>query len=86
MATRIGIRELRDQASQIVKRASHGESFEISNHGKVVARLSPASPLDRRSAVARWLANGAVLASEVNASWQGEPDAVEAVREQRRDL
>ena len=41
---RIPHRELRNNSSAILRRVAEGESFEITNHGEVVAVLSP--PID----------------------------------------
>ena len=38
---RIGIRELRQNASRYVRRVAGGESFEISDRGRSVARMVP---------------------------------------------
>jgi prevent-host-death family protein len=38
---RIGIRELRQHASRWVRRAAAGESFEVTDRGRPVARLVP---------------------------------------------
>ncbi len=38
---RIGIRELRQNASKYVRRVAGGESFEISDRGRSVARIVP---------------------------------------------
>jgi prevent-host-death family protein len=38
---RIGIRELRQHASRWIRRAEGGESFEITDRGRPVARLLP---------------------------------------------
>lgn len=43
---RIGIRELRQHASRWVRRAAAGESFEITDRGRPVARLMPPAPLE----------------------------------------
>lgn len=40
-ARRIPHRELRNQSSEILREVQAGESFEISNHGEIVAVLSP---------------------------------------------
>ena len=42
---RIGIRELRQHASRWVRRAERGESFEVTDRGRPVARLVPSAPL-----------------------------------------
>lgn len=41
---RIGIRELRQHASRWVRRAAAGESFEVTDRGRPVARLLPLPP------------------------------------------
>lgn len=38
---RIGIRELRQNASEYVRRAEAGETLEVTDRGRPVARLSP---------------------------------------------
>lgn len=38
---RIAHRELRNNSAEILRRVAAGESFEITNHGKVVAVLQP---------------------------------------------
>ncbi len=39
--TRAGVRELRQNASKLLDRVAAGESIEITNHGRAVARLVP---------------------------------------------
>lgn len=50
-AKRIGIRELRQHASRYVDLAEKGQTVDITNRGRLVARLVPAeeaeSPLER---------------------------------------
>lgn len=43
---RIGVRELRQNASKWIHRVEHGESFEVTSRGRLVARLVPAQPND----------------------------------------
>lgn len=38
---RIGIRELRQNASEYIRRAERGETIEVTDRGRPVARLSP---------------------------------------------
>lgn len=40
--TRIGVRELRLNTSQVLARVESGETFEITSRGRPVARLMPA--------------------------------------------
>jgi prevent-host-death family protein len=50
----IGVRELRQRASEVLRRVEHGETIEVTHHGRPVALLSPApggSALDRLRAL-----------------------------------
>ncbi len=40
-SARAGVRELRQNASKLLERVEAGETIEITNHGRVVARLVP---------------------------------------------
>lgn len=84
----IGVRELKAQASKILRRVREGgETIEVTYRGRVVARLVP---VDRSQSApaeldAVW-ADLDRLAAEVGAHWSGEGTAVDAVREGRREL
>ena len=41
MMHRVGIRELRQNASSILKRVSNGEVIEVTEHGHPIARIVP---------------------------------------------
>ncbi|NNM96201.1 MAG: type II toxin-antitoxin system prevent-host-death family antitoxin [Candidatus Dormibacteraeota bacterium] len=41
MESRVGIRELRQNASSIVRRAAAGEVLDITDRGRAVARMGP---------------------------------------------
>jgi len=43
---RIGVRELRQHASKWLRRTAAGESFEVTDRGRPVARLVPPRPLE----------------------------------------
>ncbi len=46
----VGIRELRQQASKVLREVEGGETFEITDRGRPVARLTPvpvSSPLEQ---------------------------------------
>lgn len=48
--TRVGVRELRQRASELLRLVEQGETVEITDRGRPVAVLAPlpeASPLDR---------------------------------------
>ncbi len=63
MATKMGIRELRDNLTSVIRRVQGGETVEVTNHGAPVAILSPI-PSDR---VARLVASGDVVAATAEA-------------------
>lgn len=52
---RISHRELRNNSSEILRSVDNGESFEITNYGRVVALIVPAplSPLEQLRAAGR---------------------------------
>lgn len=52
---RIGIRELRQNASAYIKRAEQGETIELTDRGRPVARLTPIPP---GGVLARLIAEG----------------------------
>ena len=52
---RIGIRELRQNASEYVRRAQAGETIEVTDRGRPVARLAP---LPRGSVIEQLIADG----------------------------
>ena len=41
---RIGLRELRQNASQYIARVARGETVEVTRRGRLVARIVPAGP------------------------------------------
>ncbi len=84
----VGVRELREDLSKLLQRVrEEGEVIEVTIHGEPVARVIP---MKRPAPVPEELSKQWVeldqLAAEIAARWIGEPDAVEAVREQRREL
>lgn len=44
MTSRVGIRELRQQASAVLKRVVAGEVIEVTEHGHPIARIVPFRP------------------------------------------
>ena len=84
----IGIRELKQRASEILRqvREEH-ESFSVTYQGKVVAKLVPAMDpsADQEVASAIWTRMDD-LSREVSAHWPNGSSASEAVSEQRREL
>lgn len=55
MSNTVGIRELRQQTSQVLKRVIAGEVMEVTEHGHPIARIVPLRPgvLDQLTAEGR---------------------------------
>jgi prevent-host-death family protein len=55
MSNAVGIRELRQQTSRVLKRVVAGETVEITEHGHPIARIVPLRPgvLDQLAAEGR---------------------------------
>lgn len=87
--TTVGVRELRQQASRLLDRVEAGESIEITNHGRPVARLVPidlAYPRPFATLVGEGLIRpGAGRAWEVTGvpAAPGAPTGAELIDEQR---
>ena len=87
MAT-IGVRELKEHTSQVLRRVrERGEEIEVTHHGRVIARLVPVSEERRppRTTAAVWATLDQV-AREIGARWPKGRSAAKAVKEGRRDL
>lgn len=82
----VGIRELKEHTSDVLRRVREDEEpVEITNRGRVVARLVPVEKPERKraEATAVWVDMDR-LAAEVGAHWPVRLSAEEAVAEQRR--
>ncbi len=44
MGTKVGIRELRQKASAVLKRVTAGEVIDVTDHGHPIARIVPLRP------------------------------------------
>jgi len=56
---RIGIRELRQNASRYLQRVKAGETIEITERGQLIALVSPPTP--ERTALERLIAEGKLI-------------------------
>lgn len=88
---RAGVRELRQNASKLLDRVAAGESIEITNHGRPVARLVPIDltyPRPFAVLVAEGLVRGAggrPWEVEPAPGPPGAPSSAQALEEQRAD-
>lgn len=84
----IGVRDLRSNASRILREVSaKGETVEITRHGRVIARLVPAGkpPAEvDESGIERAWADLDRLSEEISARWPEGMSAAEAVARDRR--
>lgn len=55
----IGLRELSHHTAQVVDRVRHGETIEITDHGRAIFRMVPVKPAD--SLLDRLVAQGRVV-------------------------
>ena len=89
MTTSIGVRELKNQASRILRQVRElGAEYIVTVDGTPVAVIRPYTEADseqaRQARVQKFLAEMEVLAREVGEEWQSNLSAAEAVAEQRR--
>ncbi len=84
----IGVRELKQQASRVIRRVrQRREEVQVTYRGQVVARLIPvASGRRRTSEAAPVWSDLDRLAAEIGARWPARRTAANAVREGRREL
>src|SRR5437899_385872 len=85
----VGIRELRDNVSAVIRRVAAGETVDVTDHGHPVARIVPylaRSPLEQMLADGRASpATEDLLDFEPEARRKGEPLLSEVLAELRRD-
>ncbi|MFI5262394.1 MAG: type II toxin-antitoxin system Phd/YefM family antitoxin [Candidatus Limnocylindrales bacterium] len=72
---RVGVRELRQNLSVYLDRVKAGETLEVTEHGRTVARLGP-SPAPLASALERLLAAGHARPAPADLLAMAPPDAV----------
>ncbi len=67
MATKtVGVRDLKNDAPALVRRAERGEQFVITRHGRPAARLGPAEPAPEPPAAGADCASGRESAGRSN--------------------
>lgn len=84
----VGVRALKERTGEVLRRVwEGGETVAITRHGRVIAHLVPVRPPSAAPAdlSALW-ADLDALAAEIGARWPTDQTAVEAVRQERREL
>ena len=89
----IGVDELRTRTSEVLRRVREdGETIDVTDGGKIVARMVPVEqPRDEpevedSDAMLAWMRNMEPLIAELGKKWPKGVWAVEAVLHVRRDL
>ena len=87
MATRMGIRELRDTLTRTIRRVRAGETIEVTHDGEPVAVIAPyrRSPLDQLIAEGRATAGRPFAPPERLVDTKGSISASEAILRDRAD-
>lgn len=81
----VGIRELKQQASELVRKVREdGAEVQITYHGKVVALLVPVAPAAQSKQEANAWMDIDHLAAEIGARWPKGLSASRAIEEDRR--
>lgn len=80
----VGVRELKQQASELVRLVrDKGEEVQVTYHGEVVALLIPVKPAQKKDDSKAW-AKLDNLAAQIGARWSPGVSAADAVSEARR--
>jgi prevent-host-death family protein len=81
----VGVRELKQQASELIRLVREtGSQVQVTHRGKVVALLIPVAPSKNKHPKNRSWANLDSLATEIGARWPNDVSASQAVSESRR--
>lgn len=80
----VGIRELKQQASELVRMVREtGQEVQVTYHGEVVALLIPVKSTSKKNDSKKW-AKLDNLAAEIGARWPKGVSAADAVSKARR--
>jgi prevent-host-death family protein len=80
----VGVRELKQQASKLIRLVREtGSEVQVTHRGKVVALLIPVAPLKGQEGEKYSWANLDLLAAEIGARWPEGVTAAQAVAESR---
>lgn len=83
----IGVRELTERINEILRLVEEGETIALTDHDEVIAHLVPTHTSEEniKKDSAAW-ENLNRIASELEPYWPKGVDAVDIVRDVRRDL
>jgi prevent-host-death family protein len=84
---RVGIRELKEQTSQILRRVrEEGDTVEVTYRGRLIARVVPVTEPGSHTSVSTFRREWKELGEAISASWPEGVSALDAVREDRQGL
>lgn len=84
---RIGIRALKEKTSEIMRRVREDrEPYEVTYHGRAIARIVPVENGPPQTSLEDFWKEWDELGEALSTEWPEGVSAVEAVREQRREL
>ncbi len=58
MPKAVGLRELRHHISEVVARVRHGETIDVTEHGRLIARIVPVGQREPTPILVRLVASG----------------------------
>jgi prevent-host-death family protein len=83
----VGIRELKEHTSEIMRRVDDGETIEVTRRGRTIARIVPTERRRSEASIQQFWQRHEELVRAIAEELDDRPvDAVELVREQRRNL
>lgn len=71
--TTVGLRELRQDASELVRRVQSGEEIEITVAGRLAARMVPAAPRQWQ----RWNDIADLFSGPADPDWERDRDVID---------
>jgi prevent-host-death family protein len=81
----IGVRELKNQTSEMMRRVRDGERVALTYHGRVVAHVVPVVDEPTQADMDAALDDLDALAAEIGAAWNGQ-GTIDATSDLRRTL
>jgi len=87
MVKTVGVREFKTNPSKYLRLVKEeNQEFDITVRGQTMARLVPVEQHPNPNELAEYWRQHRQLAHEISKHWPADVSAVEAVREQRREL
>ena len=85
MTKTIGVRELKERLSEVLREVQEGTSIDVTNRGQIIAHVIPARRKSDPERIRAELAEIDRLAAEISAHWPADVSALEAINDVRGD-